>query len=143
MIQIWQDEHGTQYAHGTAKLIKDPRFNDSTRTKVCSFSAEVENHPTGEKTPAGKNKYENTLYTFTAFGALALYCKDLEKKDVVAFYGRMEVDDYWTERNQTGEVVYKIILEFCSVQPTNGGAGGYGAPGEFYDLPDDEYFPGD
>lgn len=142
MVYTWEKD-GEQYAHGIAKVMKAPRFI-KLKTKVCSMACEVELHDTGEKRADGRPKFRNTLQTFTAFGNLAEYCRDLEKGDVFAFYGKVVVDDYWTQKNETGEVVYKIVLEYCCVQPSINVYSPEGNSGDsFYDLPDDEYFPGD
>lgn len=127
MIQKFYDEQGNYFAHGTAKVIKEPRIRNG-KYPVCNITAEVEAHPTGEKDERGRNIYENTLMSFTAFGKLARYCANLEKKDVFAFYGRLEPDEFWTEKNGTGEVAYKCVLEYVSVQPGNGA----GADGGYY-----------
>lgn len=140
MIQKFYDENGVYYAHGVAKVMKDPRVRNG-RFPVCNLTAEVESHPTGEKDERGRNKYANTLMQFAAFGKLAAYCANLEKKDVFAFYGRLEPDEFWTEKNGTGEVAYKCVLEYASVQPEiDGEAGGGYYPGNlpsgWEDVPD-------
>lgn len=119
MFHVWKDEEsGIEYIHGTAKLLKEPRYTVGKKNPVCNFTAEVEAHPTGRKTETGRTQYVNTLYNFVAFRSLAEYCRNLEKRDTIAFYGTREVDDFWTERNSTGEVAYRVVLEFCVVQPT-------------------------
>lgn len=121
MIQVWVDEHGIEYVHGTARVLKNPRYVMRSRP-ICNFTGEVESHPTGNKTETGRTEYANTLYNFVAFRKMAEYCKNLEKGDTIAFYGTREVDDFWTDKSKTGEVAYRLILEFCAVQPTDTGA---------------------
>lgn len=144
MIQVWTDEaSGIEYIHGTARVLKAPRYTMGKKNAICNFSAEVEAHPTGNKTQTGRTEYANTLYNFVAFRRLAEYCRNLEKGDIFAFYGVRDIDNFWTEKSRTGEVAYRVTLEFCSVQPTDtvtdpnpfeqeGGGDPYG---DFYEPP--------
>ncbi len=146
MIQIWTDDWGKQYAHGVARVIlsKDrqhPRFFHGRHT-ICSFSAETERINAG-KDENGKIIYKNALLNFTAFGKIAFLCRNFENGDRFAFYGRYEVDDYWTKQNGTGEVQYKITLEWVGPQLTeeffvNPGEGG-DSDGSGDDIPPSYY----
>lgn len=116
MIQTWES-HGITYCHGTAKVISAPKVYRA-RKVVCNFSGEIENYPNGDTRKDGSPDYKNELISFNAFGKLAEYCALLEKGDIIQYYGKYVVDEYWTERNNTGEVQYKIILEYASAQGT-------------------------
>lgn len=119
MFRVWTDkETGIEYIHGVARVLKDPRYTVGRRNPICNFSAEVEAHPTGQKTETGRTQYANTLYNFVAFRKLADYCRNLEKGDIFAFYGTRDIDNFWTEKSRTGEIAYKVTLEYCAVQPT-------------------------
>lgn len=119
MIQIWTAENGKEYVHGTARLIKEPRYSRGRKTTVASFTAVVDERDTGNKTADGRAIYNTTIYNFAAFRKLSDYCRNLEKGDLILFYGTRDIDDYWTERDENGEVHYKIALEFCMVQPVH------------------------
>jgi hypothetical protein len=119
MIQIWKAENGKEYVHGTARLIKEPRYSRGRKTTVASFSAVVDERDTGNKTADGRAIYSTTIYNFAAFRKLSEYCRNLEKGDMILFYGTRDIDDYWTERDENGEVHYKIALEFCMAQPVH------------------------
>lgn len=118
MIEIIKSENGREYVHGTARLLKEPRYSQGRRAPVASFSGVVEHHDTGNKTSDGKPIYHDVIYNFAAFRKLSEYCRNLEKNDVVLFYGTREIDEYWTNRNENGEVQYKVTLEFCMAQPS-------------------------
>lgn len=128
-VTVEDDINEEEYAHGWAVVKTDPKVYRGKRKRVCNFSAAIEQHPTDEKDAKGKTKYESTLWQFTAFGRLADYCSRLERGDKFLFYGRPVVDEYWTERNGTGEIQYKINLDICIVQPTE-------PDGNYGDLPD-------
>lgn len=141
MLFKFEGESGQMYAIGTGKLIKAPRVFEGKKSKVCNFSCEIESVKTGRKNERGYDEYESTYMSFACFGKLVDYCRNLEKSDVIAFAGRLDVDDYWTERSNDGETKYRVMLDFCCVQPEVGGAvasygGGGGNP--FTDLDDDE-----
>lgn len=147
MIRTWEED-GVIYAVGMGKVIlrkgqKAPLYKGEGRKAVTNFSAEVDRHKTGRKNERGFEVYETKILSFVAFGDLARYCRNFENQDKFVFCGTLEVDDYWTERNNTGEVVYKVKLDFCMAQPQEGqNAEGYGVgyPGDlpdgFDDLPD-------
>lgn len=140
MLQrIPSENSDIEYVHGVVKVLSAPKINRG-RTTVCSFAAETERYPVDGKTANGRQMYENKVLTCTAFGKLAEYFALLEKNDIVLIYGRYEKDQYWTERNEKGEVQYKIIAEYAAVQPQdassgydNGSSGGYS--GGYYDEP--------
>lgn len=118
-----------EYAHGFGVVKVEPKIFRGKKKAVCNFTAAVEQHPTDEKDAKGKTKYASTLMQFTAFGRLAEYCSGLELGDKFIFYGRPVVDEYWTERNGTGEIQYKINLDICIAQPAE-------PDGSYGDLPD-------
>lgn len=141
MIYQFDDEHGQGWCMGVGRIIKAPKFGRSKKGNAyCILAIEVERYRTGNKTPEGYPEEKNTVMSMTAFGDLAKYCKNLEKKDVILFAGRTEIDEYWTSKSETGEVSYKCVLEFavCQDSGRNGGYADY--PGElpdgFEDIPD-------
>lgn len=137
MVLSFKDKNGNMNAIGVGKLIKEPRYYDG-KTKVCNFTCEVESHKTGRKNERGYDEYETTYLNFVAFKKLADYCRNLEKRDTIFFAGKMEVDEYWTERNQSGDTQYRVSLDFCTVQPEAVVADEYSGDNPFTDLDDDE-----
>lgn len=132
MIHTWEDDHGQMFAMGVGKVLKAPKTGKTKRgLAYCQISAEVDRFPTGQTSPDGKSIFNNTIMTFSAFGSLAGYCANLEKKDKFLFAGQMEIDDFWTNKSETGEVAYKVILDFAEAQPT-AMAADYGYPEEDY-----------
>ena len=131
----FEGENKNEYAHGVGTVANAPKVYNGKKM-VCSFTATLERTPTDEKNPNGTTKYNYTLRNFTAFGSLAEYCSHMEKGDVFLFYARMEPDEYWTERNATGEVQYKYLLDFIMVQPNiPGSAFEESLPGGWGDMP--------
>lgn len=122
MIYRYEDAYGEKYAIGVGTLIKAPNYKEGTSKKgkpykLCTMTAEVDRHFTGDHTPEGYPKMENELLTLSAFGDVAQYCSTLKKKGIVMFVGRLVVDEYWTERATDGNQVFKLNVDFISGQP--------------------------
>lgn len=123
MINVFSDEYGKQYAFGIGRVLlgkdhKHPRFYHGPKHTNCNFLAEVERVSTGEKDVNGHLVYKTKAINMAAFGKVAFLCRNFEKWDTFFFFGRYEVNQYLTEKNDTGEAVYVVNLDFVCPQIT-------------------------
>lgn len=72
-------------------------------------------HVTSFSINYGKVGSDNLFQNCTAWNDISrLYLNRLDKGDMVIVVGRMEKDDYWSERNGTDE--YRLTVEWANVQ---------------------------
>lgn len=137
MIYWYEDDYEQRFVFGIGQAVKNARYGKSDRgNPYCMISAVVEKHPTGEKNERGYPVMKSDIMTISIFGKLSEYCKDIEKGDTFFFAGQVVVDEYWTNRSETGEVKYKCNAEYVSVQPD--GMASYSSGG-FSDMPESFY----